>query len=733
MNENQVSLGEAKEKSEQKGALEKTPTKLSAKEKEQILKRYEQTNRRIESTQKKLIDCLKLMNSLPKDSSSRKRIGKLYNEAKKIFDSVNGKLPQYIENYQDITLVLALSALQERERQSFVDTLKKSGLEETRVGGELFDVEKDARKIVKMIEKLQSCNFSQQDMGKILTLPGIGKQNCPLDGLVDFMAQAKDCGLTVDDAKPFWTNADTNDRPKLMSIIAELQNAGITKDYFNTYKPFKSSKKDVKELKSYMSLQGDGFTQIEISDIACLNDKDGGTPNAAQRVEYFRTIHKRTGLGFQGIKLLYTHEKMVAPIIDYADKLKKAGLEQFVEMIDLVYEIEPRVDYIIPELRRMAGGTRGNKYNRLLRIKKFKTEYPDVNLFTKTKYANDKDVRGGETALCIDLFYKQSPETREFLIHVMRHTISTSFENMWIFLGDPALPLAIGVYNKLPVKDYAYALKLGRNLFLEGITKVPSERALQEKMRELSAAQNAVKDIELFEGRNLVFVAHNEGRFDTEDTRFGLSKSVGPQGTVSMHATMNPKPSLKELREMKEEILTRIARTPPPMTFYFSGHGNESQVHFSHSDKTDYLDPERQACYISVEDFAKAVASRKEKFPDKAAQLKKDIYIFATCRNQNFIRSFYERNSKLGGEQPITLGESEYGQYAFGGEKSGFEREKILYGLGEKGTTIGDVMKNENKYADSDLSIFVPNKRGLPQQIAENSKIKTAPETRTRV
>ena len=105
-------------------------------------------------------------------------------------------------------------------------------------------------------------------------------------------------------------------------------------------------------------------------------------------------------------------------------------------------------------------------------------------------------------------------------------------------------------------------------------------------------------------------------------------------------------------------------------------------------------------------------------FPEKRAELSKDVYIFHSCFNHNFIRKVLERNT---GVQPIMMGESEYGQYGFSKEVVG-PKEDLLYavigagGTGSRESTVKTVMDDQRFYKTSNFTIYVPGD-DKPQQI----------------
>lgn len=372
-------------------------------------------------------------------------------------------------------------------------------------------------------------------------------------------------------------------------------------------------------------------------------------------------------------------------------------------------------------------------------LKKFHSENKDVAVSASgISSPGDRPVVAAEL---INFFKAYSsfdsgrqPVLDHFLRHIKLRSAMITFGNLTSFMEDPTLPLSLKVYELLGNGDVALALKIGRNMFYQGYKEIPSGFDLLQQMNELDRLQAESDNIKIFEGRNVVFVRNRElwgenpGVSFTEEERgkrrFGspefyqlLRRAVGPDGTCGMEGLEDELPTAQKLAECKKRILNNIKSTPPPMTFYFDGHGGSKELFINNGQIQGERLAGNDSDLLTADEIAEAVASRKQKFPGREKELRHDIYIFASCYNHSFIRNMYAKNAELGGVQPISMGNSEYGQYAFNSME---DVSHVLLGLGsEKATTLGDIRENESKYTDSDYTVYVANEEGQPQQVVK--------------
>ncbi len=321
----------------------------------------------------------------------------------------------------------------------------------------------------------------------------------------------------------------------------------------------------------------------------------------------------------------------------------------------------------------------------------------------------------------------QTPEMQKFVEEMIRRHNSTTYMNVRHFAEDELLQVSLEVYKNMEKKDVEEAIRFGRSLFLHGMNTLPDEQTLQKELKKFNEVQAKADKIQIVAGRNVVKLNNgeiwDEGgegykkgelRFNDEERRKELIKSIGPMppGSLLNLAPESDKPTVKNLAEVKKRALEAIMTTPPPMTFMFDGHGGTDKLYMNNGkvsgDKPIGVDTD----FITTNEIASAISKRKEKFSREA--LLQDIYIYASCMNHNFMRNVYKEIKCLGGVPPISIGESEYGQYGF----SDMDKFKNMYQFGTLGTTIGHLRENELKYLSSNFTIFVPDENGDIFQVA---------------
>ncbi|MCX6734049.1 MAG: hypothetical protein NTX63_04555 [Candidatus Peregrinibacteria bacterium] len=360
------------------------------------------------------------------------------------------------------------------------------------------------------------------------------------------------------------------------------------------------------------------------------------------------------------------------------------------------------------------------------------------------KIASPKEPKGQDQYDAMKAFSSLPPEAKDFVPYLLDNHYYVPYRNLALYFQDPSMLLCVQIYKTLGTKNVADALRLGRSLYYQNVKFVPSKDLLLLKLKEFEAHQLSSDQIVLFEGRNLVFLANSEtsgpfskSRFNGLELQENLKKSVGEKGTSSLHAPKSENPDTVELNSIKKSVLEEITSTPPPMTFFFNGHGQKDSIYMNNGKipGTDYAKAKLRSYfdtftdYISVDDFAKAVAKRKQKFPDNSQALSRDIYIFDGCYQHEFIRKFYELIAQQDGIAPITIAPAEFGQYSFSDPRSFvpligklFDEDPndIIFRLGTLGTKIGDIRKNVDKYSLSRYVVYVPNAAGQPQQVVMN-------------
>lgn len=323
----------------------------------------------------------------------------------------------------------------------------------------------------------------------------------------------------------------------------------------------------------------------------------------------------------------------------------------------------------------------------------------------------------------------QSPEMQAFASAMIKRLYYTDFSNIMGFVSDPSIQISLEVYKNSDTKNVEGALRFGRSLYYQGLKALPDKATLEMKMKKFNEVQAAADNIKIFEGRNVVFLANGErwdgndwgfkkgeARFDNEERKNALEKSIGTSGSKSFIAPASESPTVDDLQGVKNNALERIITTPPPMTFMFDGHGGQDKLYINNGKIIGTKPEGKDIDSISAKELAGAISKRKEKFPKEA--LARDIYIYACCFNHNFMRNVYAEIKALGGVAPIAIGESEYGQYGF----SDMDKFKNMYKFGELGTTIGSIRENEEKYMSSNFTIYVPDENGDIFQVVMGEK-----------
>jgi hypothetical protein len=315
----------------------------------------------------------------------------------------------------------------------------------------------------------------------------------------------------------------------------------------------------------------------------------------------------------------------------------------------------------------------------------------------------------------------------DFLHNLVSKAKLIDFSSVEEFFKDEAILICLEVYTKMgDEKNVGKALKMGRNLYLRGVEagKVTVDQI--KSVGDLSESSlGKLKEMPIYDGRNVLFVSQRqewEGEQYGGDLRFGhknmidgLKTSVGA-GKVD-HFMAEKEPSKEALVEMKAKILDQVKNTPPPFTFYFDGHGFERAL-VLYDDKVNKLEPHE---VISVSEFAGAVKKRVEKFASKYEDLNKDVYVIGSCKNHTFIRNVMNivGNDSDFTKNSVFIGASEFGQSSFSDPRWRFSDNRKVMKVGDKGVTLGNIVEAEEKYMESDFSIYAPGEDDVPMQVAE--------------
>lgn len=323
-------------------------------------------------------------------------------------------------------------------------------------------------------------------------------------------------------------------------------------------------------------------------------------------------------------------------------------------------------------------------------------------------------------AQALSYFMKKNPgpELIKLMVFVFKKTTEIRDGNIDSFLKEPALPLCEKTMKL--TNDPALALKIGRNLYLEGfpLTGEITPDLFATKVAELKELQEKLASINIWEGANVVIAANNETwpngsiRFMRPEVESAIKKSVGlrdkvPKGNVET-VRANPQSTSQELIDKKNHIINAIRNTPPPFRFVFDGHGVERELVLHNG----------SGIVISTKDLGEAIAARKQKFAEK--DLARDLYILSSCFSHNFQRDTMLEIQKNNGTMPIFIGEPEMGQFGFTSDTPETDMMTTVLGAGKRNVNLKYAMEHERDYGLADLSIYIPGKKSFPQQVVKN-------------
>lgn len=300
-------------------------------------------------------------------------------------------------------------------------------------------------------------------------------------------------------------------------------------------------------------------------------------------------------------------------------------------------------------------------------------------------------------------------------------------------LKDPALRKLFDIkrewFGKLSDNEFAnFATFICRNLYFKGQT-VNQENSIRE-YESILKQREEYGNIPLFANRNILLVSHLE-KYKTGKDRFGLQglsdaleKQKGDNDKVFKHVEGT---DYESLSTVKNEALLKLQNMKSPLTFIFDGHGGPDAIYLSDGQVKEMLESESEnknantiiesnlTVKISYKELADAISKRPR---NESGQ--KDIFIFSGCYNYEFMRNLYAELKRQGSDLPITLGESEYGQYAYSDERSNTGAkffDKVLK-VDSKESLIKDVWEN-NAETDSNPSLFIPSEKDKPLQISQ--------------
>ena len=258
--------------------------------------------------------------------------------------------------------------------------------------------------------------------------------------------------------------------------------------------------------------------------------------------------------------------------------------------------------------------------------------------------------------------------------------------------------------------------------------------------------------LDLFAKRNVVMASNNEkfrnnktnsdGKEYTEDDYKNFETNAGGEyrfGSKATREVLNGEAqevkfirskddSPEALANSKQEILNSIRWTPPPFTFVFDGHGEETKVVLMNQallqakwgteiaqkivDAGDNV--------LNAKEIAEAILERNALFPMRAmvSPEEKDIFIFEACESNNLLVDIFQRleqDIQNDSGLPILISSAEFKQYGFSsfGNRFGGRFFSDVLGMAdlEAGRTttinVGTVIKNQER-GNSNPTVFIP-------------------------
>ncbi|MFC1615918.1 hypothetical protein ACFL21_02150 [Patescibacteria group bacterium] len=316
-----------------------------------------------------------------------------------------------------------------------------------------------------------------------------------------------------------------------------------------------------------------------------------------------------------------------------------------------------------------------------------------------------------------------SKSKQEIMVFIMQNTDDFDLSHLSGIVSDPAMEYCEKV-NQIISKP-ELALKVGRNLYLSKKVDKPEQITLElieEEEKEIERLRKEYGEIDIWKNRNVLVLRHGEmwknsdgqtdSRFMSNDNLKDLEKSVG-EGSIKTFGPENEKVTANEINDIKDEFLKKLVETPPPMTFYFCGHGGQGALYLSGGVIGEDGLPsisKSEDLYVGLEDFSKAMIERNKKFEESHGreELSRDILIFDSCYNHNFLRSLAFRMKKEDVSIPILVGVSEYGQYGFTPSNPAITASYTVFRIGDEEVKIKDLFWSQSHNNKSDLSVYVP-------------------------
>lgn len=546
-------------------------------------------------------------------------------------------------------------------------------------------------------------------------------------------------GISESDAKWFVTLKDCSEKTPFIIKLADL----VKKVGIDSLIKFWEFEKDPEKVRAYLSkvknwsstmggpLVGpaDAYGVVPLSDAALLNGNSLLRQKAAELAGKYKVD------GVAALYLAYWFGRDGKSGEAYFENVRKVLVHYTPEEVVVVWGFLKNEKMNPKRILKFAASLRKETnlldFLNLPDVLRFLTYFqmknlPYYSIITRWAFAKDpkkaeeafeyvsnldlpRSVDAGATQIYEYTFGK--PYHLKLLQYVFNHGGIFDGDNIANFFKDPALPHCVElVKNGLDEKS---ALMLGRNFYLK---KVPLEKMHSisksqidvERIR-IFAMRSKVAHVELFGGgRSVVVLKEREifrgrDRFFDENMEEAIGRAIGElhEGQIYVKCdTGKFNDNAGERAEIGRTFLDQIVNAPPPATFLCECHGGpDGFSQFS----------------ITSDKIAKAFAARAEKWgkSGRASELAEDIFIANSCYFHDIIRKVIAKTP--GKPHPICVAMAEYGAYGVNGGLQYILRANVS-------PTIGTLFNVEDKYANSDISVYVDDENGRTMQITEADK-----------
>ena len=298
--------------------------------------------------------------------------------------------------------------------------------------------------------------------------------------------------------------------------------------------------------------------------------------------------------------------------------------------------------------------------DRLMVLLEFEEEY-DFGLFEKElqllqeiggRSANPTTPESKrDLSKIMDKVKSSNPINRALLQYAFRNSVVMRWENLSEILYSPDYVAAYHLLHRgLLNGDPRRAIKLGSEIVKgEGFLSSQVKSGMTDGVVAKYLNKRGLEGVSLFRGRHVLLVSSNERyfhddnlvgerRFGAEDMKKEMRESVGESGWVEQ-VTTEDTDSDEDISIKRREVLQKFLDTPPPMMFFFDGHGDKGKIGIAH--------PSKKAGMISAADFAKVIHERANLYP-AVMGAPKDIYVLDECFANEFIRKVRGELGKLG-------------------------------------------------------------------------------------